>query len=424
MTDRVFVFVLKGYPRLSETFIAQEIRALERLGARIAIVALRRPTDARTHPVNAEIAASVAYLPEYLRDDPARVARGLARAARLPGFARAFVAFWRDFRREPDRHRLRRFGQAAVLAAEMPAGAAHVHGHFLHSPTSVARYAALMAGLPLTASGHAKDIWTSPDWDLAEKLGEAGFVAVCTADAAARLRALAPDASRVKLIYHGLDLDRFRPLRLPEAPRDGGDEARPVRLLTVSRIVGKKGLDVLIEALALLPRELAWCWTHAGGGDSRALAEQAARHGLADRVHFLGARDQPEILALYRDSDVFALPCRIAPDGDRDGLPNVLVEAASQGLALVSTRVAGVPELITDDVEGRLAPPEDAAAFAALLTALIRDPTERARLGAAALRRVRTSFDHLAGAAEMYALLTGESPRALAPRAPAEAGAA
>ena len=403
----LFIFVLKGYPRLSETFIAQEIRALERLGARIAIVALRRPHDARVHPVNGEIEAPVAYLPEYLHDDPLRVLKSVLRALFKPGFFRALSAFLRDLRREPDRHRLRRFGQACVLATELPAGASHIHSHFLHSPTSVARYAALMAGLPLSCSAHAKDIWTSPDWDLTEKLAQATFVAVCTADGAARLRALAPDAARVRLIYHGLDLDRFRPLRLPETPRDGADAAHPVRLLTVSRIVEKKGLDLLVAALGLLPKHLAWRWTHVGGGDAAPLRKLASDLGIADRLTFLGAMDQPEVLRLYRQSDLFVLPCRIARDGDRDGLPNVLVEAASQGLALLSTHVAGVPELITDGVEGRLAPPEDAAALAGLIEAMICDPAERDRFGAAALRRVHTSFDHLKGAAQMYALLTG-----------------
>ncbi len=288
------LFVLKGYPRLSETFIAQEIRTLEKRGMAIRILALRRPTDDRTHPVHAEIAAPVAYLPEYLHDEPWRVLKGLAASLRLPGFGRALRAFLRDLPREPNRNRLRRFGQAAVLAAELPDDVARLHAHFIHTPASVTRYASLMTGLPWTCSAHAKDIWTSPDWDLADKLGEAGWTVTCTKAGAERLGSLAPAPGKVHLSYHGLDLSRFPALTLPRPLRDGSDPGNAVQLLTVARAVEKKGLDVLIDALALLPRDLAWRWTHVGGGGlAGALRERAVKAGIGPRCAFLGARTRP-----------------------------------------------------------------------------------------------------------------------------------
>ena len=125
-------FVLKGYPRLSETFIAQEIAALEKLGLQILIVSLRRPTDKQTHPVHAEIRAPLLYLPEYLRDDPLRVLRAWWRVRSLPGFRAARAVWLRDLLRDRTANRLRRFGQALVLASELPQDVVRLHAHFLN----------------------------------------------------------------------------------------------------------------------------------------------------------------------------------------------------------------------------------------------------------------------------------------------------
>ena len=148
-------FVLKGYPRLSETFIAQEIRALEERGLDIRIVSLRHPTDAVRHPIHAEIVAPLLYLPEYLWREPLRVLAGWRASRALPGYRRARAAFLRDFRRDPTPNRTRRFGQALVLAHELPAEVTRLHAHFMHTPASVARYAALLRGLHLPGRGRA-----------------------------------------------------------------------------------------------------------------------------------------------------------------------------------------------------------------------------------------------------------------------------
>jgi glycosyltransferase involved in cell wall biosynthesis len=389
----VLVVLVKGYPRLSETFVAQELLSLEQAGFRVAIVAMRRPTDKAVHPVHERIAAPVMYLPEYLHDDPLRVLKGLLAARRLPGFRQAATLFWRDLKRDVTRNRIRRFGQAAVLATEMPAEAAWIYAHFIHTPGSVARYASTMTGLPWSSSAHAKDIWTTPDWEIAEKLADASFAVTCTEAGWRRLDALAPPG-KVGLVHHGLDLGRFRPLTAPTAGRDGSDPGKPLRILTVARAVEKKGLDVLVEALSRLPAGLHWRWTHIGGGETKPLKALAGRRGVLERCRFDGAKAQAEVMAAYRDADIFALPCRIAADGDRDGLPNVLMEAGSQGLALVSTAVAGVTELIEDGKTGVIVPPDDPAALAAVIQRLARDARERMTLGRAASRKVFERFDH------------------------------
>jgi glycosyltransferase involved in cell wall biosynthesis len=383
--------VLKGYPRLSETFIAQEVLALERAGLPLAIWSLRRPTDHARHPLHAAIQAPVTYLPEYLHQAPLRVLRGFVSALRRPRFRALLALVLRDLRRDPSASRLRRLGQAVVLARELPATITHIHVHFLHTPASVARYAALLTGRRWSFSAHAKDIWTSPDWELAEKLRDAAWGVTCTRDGLARLDGLAP--GRTQLAYHGLDLARFPPPPPARPPRDGRDPGDPVRLLSVGRLVAKKGHEDLIDALAALRDRLHWRLDLIGGGTLRqALEAQARARGLADRVHFRGALAQPAVIAAMRDADLFVLPTKPAPGGDRDGLPNVLMEAATQALPILATAFAGTPEFITGGVHGVLVPPGAPEALAEALAALAEDPAQRRRLGEAARARLLADF--------------------------------
>jgi glycosyltransferase involved in cell wall biosynthesis len=386
--------VLKGYPRLSETFIAQEIHALEQRGLDMLIVSLRQPTDGAIHPVHRQVRAPILYLPEYLYRAPRRVWRGWRVARRLPGYRAARRVWLADLRRDPTPNRVRRFGQALALAAELPADIDRLHAHFLHTPASVTRYAAMMLGHPWSVSAHAKDIWTTQDWEKREKLASAEWAVTCTASGHKHLATLAPNSDRVALCYHGIALDRFPPAPQRSQQNDGGNPGRPVVLLSVGRAVAKKGYDDLLAALALLSPGLAWRLVHIGGGAlASKLQQEAARLGLADRIEWRGARPQPDVLAAYREADLFVLAAKIAPDGDRDGLPNVLVEAQSQGLTCLATRLSGTPELIEDGVTGLLVPPEDPAALAAALARLIGDPALRARLGRAGEARVRAVFD-------------------------------
>jgi glycosyltransferase involved in cell wall biosynthesis len=397
--------VLKCYPRLSETFIAQELLALERAGFALKLISLRHPTDKKRHPINDEIRAPVNYLPEYLYQEPLRVFRSWRKARRLPGYREMRNQWLRDLRRDFTANRGRRFGQALVLAAELPGDAGWIYSHFIHTPSSVARYAAGMKGLRWCASAHAKDIWTSPDWELSEKLGSAEWSVTCTAGGAARLKELAPASAAVHLVYHGLDLERFPSPAFSGTARDGSSADDPVRILTVGRAVAKKGLDTLAEALARLPESLDWRWTQIGGGELHdALKARVARLGLDKRVTLTGSLPQQEVLAAYRAADLFVLPCRIAANGDRDGLPNVLVEAASQGLACISTPVSGITELIEDGVNGILVPPDEPGRLAGAIERMARDPALRVRLGSAAAEKVHRDFDHNATTKRLIAL--------------------
>lgn len=414
MTDtKKIVVLLKGYPRLSETFIAQELLGLEKAGLKLELMSMRRPTDKKRHPVHDEIRAPVTYLPEYLHEEPLRVLKALWACRKKPGFTSALRRFFSDLPHDLSRNRFRRFGQAAVLAHEWPVDAEWLHVHFIHTPASVAAYTHLITGTPWTISAHAKDIWTSNDRDLAAKLQSARWAVTCTAGGFQHLQTLSGAKRNVHLSYHGLDLTRFPHFETSRPARDGSDADDPVRILSVGRAVKKKGIDILLRALASLPRDIHWRFTHIGGGDELAVLRKLADElGIADRIVWTGAMDQKQVLENYREADLFALACRITSDGDRDGLPNVLVEAASQALTCISTNISGIPEFFVSGENGLLTEPENPTAFADALRSAITDPQLRQRLGSAAENRVRTAFDHRTSIVELKALFETEWEKA------------
>ncbi|MEM9625389.1 MAG: glycosyltransferase family 4 protein [Pseudomonadota bacterium] len=399
--------VLKGYPRLSETFIAQEILGLEQRGIAIEIVSLRHPYDPSVHPIHEQIGAAVRYLPEYLYQEPLRVLRAWWRMRRKPGYRKLRALWLKDLRRDMTANRVRRFGQALVFAAEMPDSIRLLYVHYLHTPASVTRYAAILNDLPFCVSAHAKDIWTSPDWELKEKLEDCRWLTTCTRTNQQHLSGLTPGAD-VFLTYHGLDAGRFPAPGRTLGP-DGSSSGEPVQLLGVARIVAKKGVDTLLDALKRLPADLNWRYVHIGSGAEKdRIKAKASELGLADRITWQGAKAQAEVIAAYRDADLFVMASRIAADGDRDGLPNVLMEAGSQELAAVTTAVSAVPELITDGENGLLVSPDDPAALAAALEALIRDPKRRLKMGRTARRIVLERFSMDPGLDTLAARLRDE----------------
>ena len=395
-------FIVLGYPRSSETFIAQEILGLEKRGLDIRIYTLYGPRDWEVQTIHEEIRAPVMALPERLRNEPKRVFRAFISQLAKPKFFKALRVCLQEFIIAPKFEKFRRFGQALVLANELPKEVGHLHAHFLHTPATVTRLTAYLTGRPWSCSAHATDIWTLDDREKSAKLGDLDWLVTCTSVGSQHLRELTPDPAKVSLVYHGIDLKRF-----PRPPdnhqfRDGSDPGDPVRMLSVGRAVEKKGFDILLEALAHLPGDIHWRWTHIGAGKRLvALQKQARALGLDDAITWLGERRQDDVIDQCRTSDLFILPSRIAENGDRDGLPNVLLEAQSQGLACLSTFVSAIPELIEDGVTGRLVRPGDAAALAEAMAGLIHDPALRQRLGKAGQNRVAAEFGCERGLAKL-----------------------
>lgn len=415
--DARIAVVVKCWPRLSETFIAQEMAGLEARGLKLAIYSLRLPTDPAIHPVHARVKAPIVYLPEYLKKDPLRVVKAWWKARKLPGYRLARARFLHDLFRDRTPNRIRRFGQGLVLAAEMPEGIERMYAHFIHTPASATRYAALMRGLPWSASAHAKDIWTSQEWELRAKLGDIDWLITCTRYALGRLKELVVDPGRLRLVYHGLDLANL-PVPPPQrSRRDGRDPADPVVILSVGRRVAKKGYDDLLAALAMLPKDLNWRFEHIGAGvlgDS--FEHMAEQLDIGDRCIWHGALPQAKVFEAYTRADIFVLASKTASDGDREGMPNVLQEAGYQKMAIVSTRSAAIGEFVADGDNGLMADPAAPDQLAAALGRLARDPDLRARFGARANEIVRTRFSYEAGVDWIAGALAQPRATPLAPQ--------
>ena len=404
-SDPALAIVVKCWPRLSETFVAQELAALEARGVQFTIWSLRYPANDKKHPLHEAVTADIYYLPEYLHKEPLRVLKAWWKVRRKPNYATAWALWRKDLKRDYTRNRIRRFGQSLVMAADLTPGTLAMYAHFLHTPSSVARYAAIIHGLPWSFSAHAKDIWTSPDWEIQEKLDPenhgARFGVTCTASGLQQLQRFTDTPSMIELVYHGLDLTRFpSPPNRSEKHKpshDTNNGTQKIKFLSVGRLVEKKGFDRLIQALAKLPESLDWQWTHIGGG---ALNDQmqtlAAELNISNRVKWLGECEQPQVIDTMRESDVFVLPSRVAQDGDRDGLPNVLMESASQKLPIIATPVSAIPEFIEHDVHGLLVE-DDPGILSQALLQLAQDADKRSTLAEAAFQRLTSEFGVDAG---------------------------
>ena len=380
-------FLVKIYPKISETFILEELLGLERHGLRPHIFSMHQPTDAVSHEANGAVRAPVTYLP------PAGVSNT------MPG-VRAHIALivkrpWRYLQallfalRREEGGRVRAFFQAGYLANRLSkAGIRHLHAHFASEPAGVAELVSKLAGISYSISAHAKDIYLSSPGSLRRKINGARFTVTCTEYNRKHLVGIATPEATVLRMYHGIDLDRFQ--RGPVAERAIGVPL----LLSVGRLREKKGFATLIEACRLLrdAGTVVRCKIVGYGEEHDGLAGLISRHGLKEVVQLAGKMTQAELIDLYRNATVFALPCQVASDGDRDGIPNVLLEAMAMELAVVSTNVSGIPEVIQNGINGLLVRPGDAAALAVAIGRLLDDPALRRRLGEAGRHTVATRF--------------------------------
>ena len=392
------LFILKGYPRLSETFIAQEIKTLESLGLDIDIISLRKPTDKYTHPIHEEISAKVTYLPEYLKDDLCHVLKSWWRVRKLPTYKTSLKTWLKDLKRDFSINRIRRFGQALVLASTYKDRCVKMHSHFIHTPTSVTLYASQILDVPFSISAHAKDIWTIPDWEIVEKIQQSEWLTTCTQYNVEHLKDLCAKhhvpPEKVFLNYHGIDLIRFSQSKFNSPESNQEKSNHTVQLLSVGRAVRKKGYPYLLEALAKIDKNLNWHFTHIGGGERlNELKQQANALNIDKKISWKGSQPQNIVLEHLTQSDVFVLLSIIDKNGDRDGLPNVLMEAQSQSLAVLTTRVSGIPELIENNVNGLFVDINNIDDIKTKLETLINDASLREQLGKAGQSKIYKKFD-------------------------------
>ncbi len=399
-------YILKMYPRFSETFIVNEILELERQGIEVRIYALMRPNDGRFHASLARVRASVVYVPEF----PLSQAGALWRPHRA-AFGRNRKAYLATLKHAATRGHagaLKRFLQAGFIAAHVaqhPVDA--LHAHFASSATRVANYVARLTGVPYSFTAHAKDIFheeVNAD-TLRVKIAEARFVVTVSEFNRGYLNDLMGlTRSDVRRLYNGIDLDLFR---------DVPGERDPRLILAVGRLVEKKGFSDLVLACKVLAiRGIDFrCEIIGQGPLEGALRAQIEALGLTEHVTLVGPRPQDEVLKAYRRAAIFALPCIIGADGNRDGLPTVLLEAMATGAACVSTDVTGVPEIIEHESDGLVVPQNNPNALADGLERLLLDPELRARFALAGRAKVQRAFDVRQNVGTLHAWLAAPPPQ-------------
>jgi glycosyltransferase involved in cell wall biosynthesis len=399
----VLGMVLKGYPRISETFISNEILLLEQLGFAVRIFSMRRGRESFTHDSVARIRAGVDYLPDtFLRNAQRLIYPNLCLALRRPRrFAAGWAAVCRRFRRTRNPASLRHFLQAGYLVERcLPGrGVVHLHAHFAHSPASVALYTSALSGLPFSFTAHAKDIYTSDPSQLREKIALARFVVTCTEYNRRHLLELADGLpTPVHRIYHGIDTQLFtngRCIRSKPSP--------PYQLLTVARLTPKKGIPTVLRAVQQLhERGVRLKHTLIGDGQDRERTLRLVRElGLERICRWLGVQPHGVVLEHYRHADLFVLGCEVADDGDRDGIPNVLFESMAMGVPVVATDVSAIPELVQTGGTGLLVPPRQPKRLAAAMLTMLTDDGLRQKVIPAARERVLRDFDHRALGGEL-----------------------
>lgn len=396
-------YILKMFPRFSETFILSEILELEREGVDVRVFSLKTPNDGRVHADVARVKAPVTYVEmaswtdalgllwphlEVLRWNPRRYLSVLSRVVRR----RRWGA-------------MKRFLQAGAIAPELKsAGISHVHAHFASSATSVSYYLNQLMDMSYSFTAHAKDIYlnTVADDVLSRKMNNARFVVTVSDYNEAHLATVAPHAP-VTRIYNGLDLDQF-------TPNGTHPDATPL-VLAVGRLVEKKGFDDLIRASTILKKKgIAFqCKIVGTGSEERKLRDMIQELDVQDMVTLTGPMPREELVGLYPRASVFVAPCVVGSDGNRDGLPTVLIEAMALQVPVISTPVTGIPEIVHDGETGQLVSPNDPVDLAMAIECTLQDRERAVAMARAGRELVEDRFDLRRNVSQLRELFQGAS---------------
>ena len=381
-------YVLKKFPRNSETFILNEILALQRAGVQVTVFSQHKPDDGVFHRALADLKSPVIYLPT--RKPEAWIEHMRQNAALLLADPQKMLAQFQDLLMagRPDLWQI--LGQGFDLAILLKKhGVQRMHAHFATIAAYLARTANALTGIPFSVTCHAKDIYregVTADRFTALLLPSDFIVTVCEANAKHIRENLGGDSLDLRVLYNGVDVGAFHPSqRKPES--------QPT-ILAVGRLVEKKGFHILLEAMAMLAKrgEKPKLWLVGDGEERDKLKKQACELGL-DNVEFLGMRTQDEVRNFMARATIMALPCIVGADGNRDALPTVLLEALAAGLPTISSPVGGVEEIADHGKTGVLVEPGDAAATAQAISDLLKDPSRQAALAKAGRARAEQCFD-------------------------------
>jgi len=394
-------YIVKMFPRLSETFILNEILELERQGVDVVIFSLKKPNEGQFHPQLAHLRARVWYLDDFdLKKWPVWIA---PEWPFLEAHQSGLFKLLAEGLAAGDALRIDQVWQAAWVAARAHSfGIVHLHAHFASLPSTLAYFAHRISGIPFTYTAHAKDIYvyTANEHHLEDKLRHAACTITVTQFNRRYLEATYPGASdgRLRVLHNGIDLDLFK--------RDPNVRRESALIVSVGRLVPKKGFDVLLAALARLKQSGVpfTCRIVGDGGEAQTLTELRDRLGLSSEVEFSGACNRDEVVKLMQRATLLCLPCVVAEDGNVDALPTVLLEALGCGLPVVSTSVSGIPEIIEHEQTGLLSPPNDPTALADQMQKLMRSEELRSRFATAGRLRAEERFDLHRNVAELLSV--------------------
>jgi glycosyltransferase involved in cell wall biosynthesis len=398
-------YLLRSYPRLSQTFILNEILALEKIGVSIQIFALTNPHEKVVQLQVDQVQAPVHYLDESIQ--PRRIGSILkehVEVARLYFTGYIQSLFYIATHRMIDQgykasSRWECFLQAVHLVyvlrlqeRETGKRVDHLHAHFAHDPTLIAYLVHLITGIPFSFTAHARDLYQVPEEVLTDRIRQSSAVVTCCGANLDYLNQIAPSQqSKFSLVYHGVNLEDF------QAASNTGASSAPENpiILSVGRLVEKKGFQDLLQALLIVKeRGQRFCCTIYGDGPLFPELERwIQEHGMSGYVMLKGDRTQQELISIYQGATLFALTPIQTEDGDRDGIPNVLVEAMAVGLPVITTAVAGIPELVDNNQNGLLYQPHDVDGISSGILDLLRDAEKRMQLGSAASKKVTEQFD-------------------------------
>lgn len=412
MVDEI-AYIVKGFPRLSETFISNEVLLLEKSGAKIKLFSVKHPDEQLKQKTVSEIKAAVDYLPPVtslsntllvvwlLRNIPSyfkahfqfACSRPYAYLTTLSKSIAMMIIYRNGYFAKPKKIYIKEFIQAVYIANQINQSATvrHIHAHFCHGATTIALFVNSLTGIPFSFTAHAKDIYQknqNPKDLLTKKIRAASFVATCTGANKQYLDTLG-DAEKIKLIYHGLDISFFKPAQ-QSLPRT------KLEILSVGRFVEKKGFNFLIGACSLLKNRGLDFHCRIIGEEGEAYSKLSAmieRLDLGANVILEGPKTHDELMKNYRQSQIFVLPCQIVGDGDRDGIPNVLVEAMASGLAVISTNISGIPELIKHQHNGLLVAEKSSQELANAIEQLLTNKVLSEKLVSNARNTVLQGFD-------------------------------
>ena len=414
-------YIVRSFPRLSQTHILNEVLGLERLGHDISIFGMTRSGESLVQDGVAHIKRPPEFLDAALqrpvwalaRDHllvlathPARYAGTIGFLSRRPYLTAGYTTTTR----------MKAFGQAVYLAADLQRRSRdgrrhidHIHSHFAHDPTLIALLVKRLTGMSYSFTAHARDMLQIPASSLAERVDQAtAVVTICQANVD-YIDRVAPqrDDGKIRLIHTGIDVEAWRPPTSPRLP-----STAPL-IVVVSRLVEKKGLLDLVHALALVKArgKRFRCAVYGEGPLLPELRSARDALGLTEEVGLAGPATQTELRDVLRRADIFALTPFVTADGDREGLPSSVLEAMASGLPVVATAVAGIPEAIDHGRTGLLAAPRDIEDIAGHLESLVEDPALRRRLGAGAREAIERHWSAGAVARELSSVFgAGQAP--------------